>query len=317
MDMDAVPGRRGGLRYNKAMQTIRKQDQGPAVEDIQEKLSFLGFLDADKKTGIFDDETVAALQRFCAAKGLDEVGEVDEKTWASLLDATFQLGDRTLYLRMPFFHGADVAELQRALSSLGFDCAAIDGIFGAHTELALRKFQMNLGLPSDGIVGALTYTALKNLEFSWAGKTPALDTQYLGFSRAADVLETHPLCLFGTEDFTRSVASRMSNLALATNPASKIMSADSLLVAPDADMLLVHIVLSADSSIDGDPLVEYDDEDTLALRLHSAIDAASSTPPRITVMLPGTSWETAKEGRSAQHFAITLLDALCVALLPD
>ena len=32
------------------------------------------------------------------------------------------------------------------------------------------------------------------------------------------------LCLFGTQEFTRSVASRMSNLALATNPASKIVS---------------------------------------------------------------------------------------------
>ena len=62
-------------------------------------------------------------------------------------------------------------------------------------------------------------------------------------ARAADVLEHNALCLFGTQEFTRSVASRMSNLALATNPASKIMSADSLLVALMATCCSFIIVL--------------------------------------------------------------------------
>jgi hypothetical protein len=38
------------------------------------------------------------------------------------------------------------------------------------------------------------------------------------------------------------------------------------------------------------------------------------TPPRIAVMLPGEQWQNAGSGRSAQHFAIALLDALCEAL---
>ena len=52
------------------------------------------------------------------------------------------------------------------------------------------------------------------------------------------------------------------------------------------------------------------------LRLRSAIKAAGTAAPRIAVVLPGTQWEAAGEGRSAQHYAITLLDALCVSLLP-
>lgn len=297
------------------MDTIRKNDSGAAVEDVQGKLEALGFLAEADKTGVFDDASIAALHAFCADAGLRESDEIDEKTWAALLDASFRLGDRTLFLRMPFFHGRDVRQLQQALSSLGFDCGDLDGIFGAHTEAAVRKFQMNLGLYNDGIVGAATYAAIKNLEFSWAGKTPSRGYLYLGFARAADVLEDHTLCLFGTEEFTRSVASRMSNLALATNPHSKIMSADSLLVAPGDDMLLVRLALPAQRVEDGTPAVHYDEVDTLALRLQSAIEAANSTPPRITVVLPGTQWEEAGEGRSAQHYAITLLDALCVALL--
>ena len=95
--------------------------------------------------------------------------------------------------------------------------------------------------------------------------------------RAADVLERNALCLFGTQDFTRSVASRMSNLALATNPASKIMSADSLLVAPDESMLLVHIVLPGELTVTTVPRVSFDDEETLSLRLETL--SAWPTPP--------------------------------------
>lgn len=297
------------------METIKRNDTGAAVEDVQQRLVAAGCLDAGKATGVFDDATVAALGAFCVQAGLPVAAEVDEKTWSALVDATFSLGDRTLYLRMPHFHGRDVQELQQVLSALGFACGIVDGIFGAHTEDALRKFQLNLGLPSDGIAGAYTYAAIRNLHHSWEGKAAIHEIVHLGFARAADVLERNALCLFGTEEFARSVASRMSNLSLATNPQSKILSADSLLVAPDDSMLLVHIVLPDEDATQNVPRVSFEDESTLALRLKQAIDAArKSKPRRIAIELPGKVWESAGEGRSAQHFAITLLDALCSAL---
>lgn len=298
------------------MDTIRKHDTGAAVEDVQQRLALIGFLAEDQATGTFGDETAQAVRAFSRDQGLGDTEDVTEKVWAALVDATFCMGDRTLYLRMPYFHGNDVLQLQRVLSVLGFACGAIDGIFGAYTELALRKFQLNLGLPSDGIAGAMTYAALHNLQHSWEGKEVSLTAggNYLGFARAADVLERNALCLFGTDGFTRSVSARMSNLALATNPASKILSADTLLVAPDESMLLVHIVLPEESTLEGVPRVSYEDESTLALRLGTAIEATVMHPARIAVELPGVMWEDAGEGRSAQHFAITLLDALCTAL---
>ncbi|MDR0514559.1 MAG: peptidoglycan-binding protein [Coriobacteriaceae bacterium] len=298
------------------MELIQRYDKGAAVEDVQQRLSTLGFLEKDCITGCFDDTTAIALKGFCAAYGLGACEVVDDRLWAALVDASFSLGDRTLYLRMPYFHGNDVLELQHALSALGFACGLIDGIFGAHTELALRKFQLNLGLPSDGIAGAFTYAALHSLQHSWEGKEAA-PVSNLGFARAADVLERFALCLFGTDAFTRSVASRMSNLALATNPASKILSADSLLVAPDESMLLVHIVLPDEASGESVPRVAFEEEEGLAMRLKAALGAKAASPSRIALELPGTRWEDAGEGRSAQHFAITLLDALCFALSQD
>ena len=297
------------------METIKRHDTGAAVEDVQQRLAVIGLLDASEVDGEFGDRTAAAVWAFCERACLPVSDEVTDKVWSALVDASFQLGARTLYLRMPHFHGHDVLELQHALGALGFACGETDGIFGAFTELALRKFQLNLGLPSDGIAGAYTYAAIRNLHHSWEGKEAVHGSSHLGFARAADVLARNALCLFGTKAFTRSVASRMSNLALATNPASKIVSADSLLVAPDQSMLLVHIVLSEERTDTSVPRVSYEDEETLSLRLEAAIGVAEEAEPsRIAIELPGTIWEDAGEGRSAQHFAIALLDALCSAL---
>lgn len=298
------------------MEPIKRNDTGAAVEDVQTRLARIGHLPEDAITGIFDDVTAAALAEFLAASALPPSEEVTEKVWAALVDATYNLGDRTLYLRMPYFHGHDVLELQQALGALGFFYGTRDAIFGARTEEALRCFQLNLGLPSDGIAGAYTYAALRNLAHSWVGKEATHSpVRHLGFARAADVLERNAVCLFGTDEFSRAVASRMSNVAQATNPASKIISADALSVPPDASMMLVHVLLSATDAEAGVPLVSYAEEDTLGLRLASAVDVARDASwPRVSVLLPGTMWLEAGPERSAQHYAITLLDALCSAL---
>ncbi len=298
------------------MQTIRQGDSGAAVEDVQQRLVIVGLMPEEAVDGEFGSKTADAVRAFRSQVGLEDGDEIDEKTWSMLVDASYHMGDRTLYLRMPYFHGHDVLELQRALGALGFPSGREDGIFGAFTEDAVRKFQSNLGLPSDGIVGSYTFASIRNLHHSWEGKKSIPMQLNLGFARAADVLESNALCLFGTDEFTRGVASRMSNLSLATNPSSKILSADSLLVKPDDSMLLVRIALPSEvSRNDNDPRVSFEPDESLALRMAPAVAAARrNRPARITIELPGTTWLDAGEERSSQHFAITLLDALCVAL---
>lgn len=295
------------------MITFKYGDSGAAVEDIQNRLASIGYLEEDKIDGTFGMEVLDAVKRFCAANGLPDTDIVDDRVWNALVSATYSLGDRTLYLRMPYFHGRDVLELQRALGALGFICGIEDGIFGAHTENALRKFQLNLGIPADGIAGAYTYAALHNLEHSWVGKESLASSRPLGFARAADVLEQNPICLFGIDEFTRMVASKMSNLALATNPASKITSAEALKVAPDDDMLLIHI--SMEDQNDSTPTVLYTDDETFAVRLTGAIGMAHATHPlRVRIVLPSDTWMEAGVERTTQHYAITILDALCASL---
>lgn len=298
------------------METIKTGAEGAAVEDVQQRLVTIGLLPESAVDGRFGPVTAAAVSNFREQLGMGIIGEVDAKTWAALVDASYNIGDRTLYLRMPYFHGHDVLELQQALGALGFSCGKEDGIFGAYTEDSVRRFQRNMGLPSDGIVGAYTFECIRNLHHSWEGKKSLPVSLNLGFARAADVLERHALCLFGTDEFTRGVASRMSNLSLATTPASKIVSADSLLVKPDGRMLLVHILLPGEEPAgERVPRVPFFPDDSLALRMAPAVSAAlRKSNPRITVELPGKVWEEAGEARSMQHYAITLLDALCSAL---
>lgn len=57
--------------------------------------------------------------------------------------------------------GQDVVELQKLINAAGLSKIAIDGIFGAETDAAVRKFQSAAKLKVDGIAGAATIAALK------------------------------------------------------------------------------------------------------------------------------------------------------------
>ena len=297
------------------MDPIKKNDSGAAVEDVQHRLVKAGYLAEDQVTDTFGAETENAVLSLCRDCGIEPRAEVDNAVWTKLVDASFELGDRNLFLRVPFFHGADVRTLQEALSALGFSCGIADGIFGVHTEDALRRFQLNMGLPTDGIAGAFTFRALLHLQHSWKGKDSFSPVPRLGFARAAQVLESNLICLFGTSEFTRSVAARMSNLALATTPASKVTSADSLLVAPDESMYFVQILVGNEKPASTVPTVDFVDEESLPDRVGQALMATEGHQRRIAVRLPEEGWEDAGADRSAQHYAIVLLDALCSGLV--
>lgn len=56
--------------------------------------------------------------------------------------------------------GSDVKTLQRNLNKLGFNCGAVDGIFGPKTQAAVKSFQRSAKITVDGIVGPQTRAAL-------------------------------------------------------------------------------------------------------------------------------------------------------------
>jgi len=66
--------------------------------------------------------------------GLRITGECNETTWSALIEASWSLGDRLLYLRSPNLRGDDVAQLQTMLSRLGFDCEVVAALHRVSTH---------------------------------------------------------------------------------------------------------------------------------------------------------------------------------------
>ncbi len=300
------------------MKTIKRNDTGAAVSDVQRRLRVLGYsLAVD---GVYLDRTQEAVRGFRASVGLSEGDIVDDDTWTALVDASFILGDRVLYLRMPYFHGGDVKTLQKILNVLGFVVGDADGIFGPYTEHALRELQSSVGIVDDGIVGTATCDVIDRLRHAWEGKEPAGSEapEHLGLARVAEVLKRFEACFYGLDETGRGIASRVSNLARATTPETKITSADNLIGVAPVDALMVGISVGADDQASGTPVVELSEDSLFSTRLRTAIEAANDTPRRVIIQVPQSlrlsDDEAGFSERSEQHCAVVLLDAFCMAL---
>jgi N-acetylmuramoyl-L-alanine amidase len=123
----------------------------------------LGYDVAPAELGTYGGGTVEAVERFQTTRGLDVDGTCGPQTWGSLVEAGYRLGDRLLYLRTPMLRGDDVGELQHRLGALGFDAGRVDAILGPDTERALKDFQHNTALTTDGVCGRDTLAALSRL----------------------------------------------------------------------------------------------------------------------------------------------------------
>ena len=140
---------------------MRAGDRGEAVRDLQQRLAAVGHPTDGDEPGWFGQATEASVRAFQHKRGLRADGTCGEQTWAALVEAGWQLGDRLLYLRQPMLRGDDVASLQRRLGALGFDAGRVDGIFGPDTKRALDEFQRNAGLVRDGVFGPGTLETLE------------------------------------------------------------------------------------------------------------------------------------------------------------
>lgn len=147
------------------MKPIRRGEHSSAVADMQVRLIRLGFdIPFSEAGGWFGPSTEAAVRAFQQQRGLVADGVLGAATWTELVESSWSLGDRLLYLRQPPMRGDDVRDLQAQLNALGFTAGKHDGIFGPRTTHALREFQRNLAIGEDGICGQETNRALDSLK---------------------------------------------------------------------------------------------------------------------------------------------------------
>ncbi len=151
---------------------LRLGDRGDAVRDLQERLRLSGL--AAEADGEFGPDTEASVRSFQEVRGLRIDGICGPDTWGALVESSFGLGDRLLYHRQPMLRGDDVAAMQQRLNGLGFDAGREDGILGPETENALRRFQRDAGIATDGVCGPATVAALTRLGALAAGSVASV-----------------------------------------------------------------------------------------------------------------------------------------------
>ncbi|HHW71541.1 MAG TPA: peptidoglycan-binding protein, partial [Clostridiales bacterium] len=136
-----------------AASLLRVGSRGSQVKELQNKLNELGY-NCGKADGIFGSRTQKAVKDFQRANGLSVDGIVGPKTLAALYDgktssnatspskptsSSNSSASITSTLRRGS-RGSQVVALQKRLNELGYNCGKADGIFGANTESAVKKF---------------------------------------------------------------------------------------------------------------------------------------------------------------------------------
>ncbi len=126
---------------------------GTEVRQIQTALKKQGYY-TGSIDGIYGSGTQSAVRKFQAAKGLAVDGVCGNATLSAL-----GIGGSATTLRRGS-SGSGVRQVQQRLLNWGYYSGSVDGIYGSATEAAVRKFQRNNGLTSDGICGIKTLSAM-------------------------------------------------------------------------------------------------------------------------------------------------------------
>lgn len=136
--------------------TLRQGNRGKNVLLLQYLLILNGYeIDPD---GIYGSQTTEAVRKFQADNGITQDGIAGRVTFGLLqrdnaVYPTLRQGSRGVYVRY----------LQQKLLSKLYP-VSVDGVFGPNTERAVKEYQSESGLTSDGIVGRLTWAALKSYD---------------------------------------------------------------------------------------------------------------------------------------------------------
>ncbi|WP_375544883.1 peptidoglycan recognition protein family protein [Oceanobacillus kimchii] len=150
---------------------LRPGDSGNYVRQLQEALVDNNFYpDANASNngvdGIYGPNTEDAVTRYQIMNGLDVDGIAGPQTLNSLGLTSGSGGGGSSSTLRPGHTGAAVRRLQQALVDNNFypNISApnngVDGIYGANTEDAVRRYQIMNGLTVDGIAGPQTLASL-------------------------------------------------------------------------------------------------------------------------------------------------------------
>ena len=146
------------------LSTLRQGDTGNEVKALQQRLYQLGFL-SGQADGNFGSGTAAAVLNFQKANGLTQDGVAGPTTLSTLYSTAASPNPTATPSPTPTLlkqgdNSEAVKAMQKMLIDLKYLSGKADGVFGTQTFLALKAFQNNNGLLSDGIAGEKTLNML-------------------------------------------------------------------------------------------------------------------------------------------------------------
>jgi len=145
----------------------------------------------------------------------------------------------------------------------------------------------------------------------WEGKEAGAHTAaHIAPARVASVLEHTAITVVGEDEAGRRISTRLVNLAHATTPRAKMVLVDTLLDAPEGQVVLCIRGSGTGRANSGRPLVSASDPESLPARLIAAIETTSGSHREVVIQ---THRADADDEREDQRAAVLLLDAVCLA----
>ena len=272
------------------------------MHDLQRRLSAAGFLaPGSAEDSNFCARTHSAVLSFQDSYGLAATGECDEQTWSALIETSWSLGERLLFLRTPNIRGDDVAELQTQLNRLGFNCGRVDGIYGQNVVDAVSEFQRNMGIAANGICSPEFIEFLKQMG-SQSGAGPGVaavrESIDLGNTNARDDARL----VIGYFTGGTQLAHALLRRAKQSHPLATSVDADASFQAQAANQFAADVYIGCEVSTGDGCIIYFYEVPTfvsvggrnLALRVAAAI---SSRVPELSVRAVGIRHPVLRETR--------------------
>lgn len=143
--------------------TLRRGMENEQVQELQERLMTLGYMDLDASTLLFGPQTEDAVKRFQRQVNFTEtLGgiKLDEDGVAGAQTQEILYGSGApKYVVKYGMSGEDITDMQDQLKELGY-MSSVTGFFGDKTVEALKAFQSRNRLSADGLAGEQTFQLL-------------------------------------------------------------------------------------------------------------------------------------------------------------
>ncbi|MFW6377892.1 MAG: peptidoglycan-binding protein [Bacillota bacterium] len=146
--------------YLQAQDVFKPGQEDESVEELQDKLEELGFFSVTQ-TGLYGEKTRRAVERFQAAADLKPDGIAGPTTLDAIERALNSIDIEQRERLKIYTHNVDVIYLQYKLSQLGYLSSEPTGLFRSQTSKAVKEFQNDNDIDSNGIVNSSTWEALE------------------------------------------------------------------------------------------------------------------------------------------------------------